>query len=167
MTGNAATENATPMRLTGTLWKFRAKLTVLMLPAASVDATAVKYRNVSGSMGWLMAFGIDRRTYSRKPCDRRAKDGRYRKSVRTISSTRTPRCISAPMTVPIAAPRIPSFGPRTTVPSTIPVLYRTRRQAVGQEPLADDEHLADREGGGEDDRRDAHDAKELGVLRAL
>ena len=42
MTGNAATANAMPMRLTGTLWKFRAKLTALMLPAASVDATDVK-----------------------------------------------------------------------------------------------------------------------------
>ena len=31
-TGNAATEKATPMRLTGTLWKLRAKLTELTLP---------------------------------------------------------------------------------------------------------------------------------------
>src|SRR3954451_10674767 len=41
-TGNAATENATPIRLTGTLWKFRAKLTELTLPAMRVDATDVK-----------------------------------------------------------------------------------------------------------------------------
>ena len=30
------------MMLTGTLWKLRAKLTALMLPAASVEATEVK-----------------------------------------------------------------------------------------------------------------------------
>ena len=39
MTGNAAMANATPIRLTGTLWKLRAKLTAVTLPAASVDAT--------------------------------------------------------------------------------------------------------------------------------
>ena len=39
--------------------------------------------------------------------------------------TRTPRCMSAPMTVPIAAPRMPRLGPSTTVPTTMPALYMT------------------------------------------
>ena len=55
------------MRLTGTLWKLRAKLTALMLPATMVDATEVKNRNVSGSIGCDSALGIDRRTYSGSP----------------------------------------------------------------------------------------------------
>ena len=35
MTGNAVTAKAMPMSATGTLWKLRAKLTELMLPAAA------------------------------------------------------------------------------------------------------------------------------------
>ena len=45
------------MRLTGTLAKFRAKLTELTLPGSSVEASAVKNRNVSGSIGWLTILG--------------------------------------------------------------------------------------------------------------
>ena len=67
ITGNAVTAKATPMSATGTLWKLRAKLTELMLPATKVDATEVKKRNVSGSMGWAMALGMARRRYCRKP----------------------------------------------------------------------------------------------------
>ena len=76
MTGNAATAKAMPTRLTGTLWKLRAKLTALMPPTASVEATDVKKRKVSGSTGAARALGIDRRTYSRKPAERRASLGR-------------------------------------------------------------------------------------------
>ena len=50
---------------TGTLWKLRAKLTAVTLPAASVVATLVKNRNVSGSMGWLSILGSISRTNSR------------------------------------------------------------------------------------------------------
>ncbi len=42
MTGKAAIANEAPMRLTGTLWKFRAKLTELTEPGTSVEASAVK-----------------------------------------------------------------------------------------------------------------------------
>ena len=49
--GKAASENATPMRLTGTLWKLRAKLTDDEAALASADATRVKNRKVSGSIG--------------------------------------------------------------------------------------------------------------------
>ena len=65
ITGKAVTAKATPMRATGTLWKLRAKLTALMLPAAKVEATEVKKRNVSGSMGWATALGIESRRYRR------------------------------------------------------------------------------------------------------
>ena len=42
-----------------------------------------------------------------------------------------------------------------------------RREPVGQEALADDEHLAEREGRREDDRGHAHDPEQLGVLGSL
>ena len=45
------------MRLTGTLWKLRARLTVVMLPAARLDATLVKNRKVIGSIGLLSGLG--------------------------------------------------------------------------------------------------------------
>ena len=55
--GKAASEMATPIRATGTLWKLRAKLTAETLPATRVEATLVKNRNVSGSIGWLAILG--------------------------------------------------------------------------------------------------------------
>ncbi len=42
MIGKAEIANAAPIRLTGTLWKLRAKLTELTEPGASVEASAVK-----------------------------------------------------------------------------------------------------------------------------
>ena len=76
MTGKAATAKAIPTRLTGTLWKLRAKLMALMPPTTSVEATEVKKRKVSGSTGAASALGIERRTYSRKPADRTCHAGR-------------------------------------------------------------------------------------------
>ena len=40
MTGNAAIANEAPIRLTGTLWKFRAKLTELTLPGVEAARRA-------------------------------------------------------------------------------------------------------------------------------
>ena len=50
---------------------------------------------------------------------------------------------------------MPMDGLRTTVPSDDAQVVEERRQAVAQEALADDEHLAEGERGGEDERRDA------------
>ena len=82
MIGKAEIANAAPIRLTGTLWKFRAKLTELTEPGASVEASAVKYRKVSGSIGWLTIFGIINRMNSPTPLARSAKLGRGRNGVR-------------------------------------------------------------------------------------
>ncbi len=49
--GNAAIAKDAPNRLTGTLWKLWAKLIELTEPGSRLDASAVKYRNVSGCTG--------------------------------------------------------------------------------------------------------------------
>ena len=68
--GNAAIANDAPIRLTGTLWKLRAKLTELTEPGARVEARAVKYRKVSGSIGWLTILGTIRRRKAPTPAVR-------------------------------------------------------------------------------------------------
>ena len=79
--GNAASEIETPISATGTLWKLRAKLTAETLPATRVEATLVKNRNVSGSIGWLTILGTISRRNSwragiRRSSRRRTRDGR-------------------------------------------------------------------------------------------
>ena len=115
-----------------------------------------------------MAFGSARRTYSRKPerADARAPAGSGSRSGRS-SSARTPRCMSAPRTVPRATPRMPSDGLSTTGADDDAQVVEHRRQPVGEEALAHDEHLAERERRREDDRGHAHDPEELGVLGPL
>ena len=63
---------------------------LLVGAAASVEATDVKKRKVSGSIGALSARGMASRTYSRKPQEPTANAGRKRKSVRATSTTRMP-----------------------------------------------------------------------------
>ena len=122
--GNAASEIATPISATGTLWKFRAKLTAVTLPATRVVATRVKNRNVSGSIGWLSILGTIRRRNSWIAAMRRSSRNRTRTVVRRIPTSRIPRCRNEPMTAPTAAAAIPIRSCRRTVPSTIPTLYR-------------------------------------------
>jgi len=76
--GKAAIENATPMRLTGTFMKLRARLTVVMLPAASAEATLVKNRNVIGSIGLDTVLGSISRKNSRTEAVRSSSASRGR-----------------------------------------------------------------------------------------
>ena len=122
--GKAASENATPNRLTGTLWKFRARLTEVMLPATRVDATLVKNRNVSGSMGLDAVFGSASRKKSRSPATCSASRARMWNAVPRMPTTRIPRWRPAPITAPIAAPKMPNSGLRTSAPNARPALYR-------------------------------------------
>ncbi len=118
-----------PTSDTGTLWKLRAKLTALTLPATSVVATLVKNRNVSGSIGWLAILGTISRRNSRTAGIRRSSRGRIRTGVRVIPITRIPRWSSAPATAPTAAARIPSWPCSRKVPPAIPTLYRIGARA--------------------------------------
>ena len=76
----------------------------LTLPATSAEATEVKNRKVSGSMGWLMVFGSAQAhelPELRRP-DRQAEAEAEADAPGPI--TRMARCSSAPTTVPTAAP---------------------------------------------------------------
>ena len=167
ITGNAATEKAMPMRLTGTLWKLRAKLTELTLPAAIPDATEVKNRNVMASMGCAMARGNARRTYSRNSAVRSASAGRYRKSVRWTPTTRMPRWSSEPTSVPMATPSMPMRRTQQQRAQHDAQVVQQGSEAVGQEPLAGDEQLAQRERDREHERGEAHLAEQARVQLAL
>ena len=121
--GKAAMANDAPMRLTGTLWKLRAKLTELTDPAASVDATEVKYRNVSGSMGWLAILGTISRRNSPTPCVRSRKLGtRAGTLVREMPTTRIARWATAPPRHRSRRVDAHSSGQQDSVPATIPPL---------------------------------------------
>ena len=122
--GNAASAIATPISDTGTLWKLRAKLSEVTLPAASVLATRLKNRNVSGSIGWLSILGSISRTNSWSAGICRSSRGLMRTSERRTPTILIARCSSAPITAPTAAARMPSSSWRSTVPPTIPRLYR-------------------------------------------
>ncbi len=119
--GKTASANATPMRLTGTLWKFLAKLTADTLPAARVVAIAVKNRNVIGSTGWLAIFGSISRTNSRTLGVRRSRPRPIRKVLCRSPTNRLARCRTAPMTAPMAGPKMPR-PVKATVPTMIPAL---------------------------------------------
>ena len=89
--GNAASEMATPISATGTLWKLRAKLTAETLPATRVEATLVKNRNVSGSIGWLAILGTISSRNSWRAGIRRSSRKRTRTVVRVMPMRRMPR----------------------------------------------------------------------------
>ena len=120
--GKAATEIATPISATGTLWKLRAKLTAETLPATSVDATLVKNRNVSGSIGWLAILGTMSLPNSSSAGIRRSSRKRTRTVVLVMPMRRMPRCRNEPMTAPSAAASIPSRWWNSTVPAMMPTL---------------------------------------------
>ena len=120
--GNAASAIDTPISDTGTLWKLRANETAETLPAASVVATLVKNRNVSGSMGWLSILGTISRRNSRSAGIRRSRRGRSGTVERRMPTTRIPRWRLAPMTAPIAAALIPSVSWNSSVPAAMPTL---------------------------------------------
>ena len=120
--GNAASEIATPTSATGTLWKFRAKLTEVTEPAASPEATLVKNRNVIGSIGWASILGTMSSRNSRRAAIRSRRRGRIRTLERAMPTTRIPRWSDAPRTAPTAAAWIPIRSWRSTVPATIPTL---------------------------------------------
>ena len=125
MSGNAAIANEAPMRLTGTLSKFRAKLTELTLPTSNRDASDVKYRNVSGSIGWLSILGAIRTRNSRTPRTRRLSVGSGRNDVRRMPMSRIARWRRAPAIAPTAAPKMPIRSPSRSVPATMPPLYKS------------------------------------------
>ena len=120
--GKTASEIATPISATGTLWKFRAKLTAVTLPTTSVLATRVKNRNVSGSIGWLIILGTIRRRNSCRDFIRRSSRNLTRTVVRRMPIRRIPRWRNEPSTAPTAAAAIPRRSWRSTVPRTIPTL---------------------------------------------
>ena len=122
--GKAASAIDTPSSDTGTLWKLRANETAETLPATSVVATAVKNRNVSGSMGWLIILGSISPRNSRSAGMRRSRRGRMRTVVCRMPTTRMPRCRQAPITAPTAAALIPSLSWSSSVPPAMPRLYR-------------------------------------------
>ena len=99
----------TPSSATGTLWKLRAKLTERRCPPASLEATAVKNRNVIGSIGWLDHLGeheAEELAHGRHP-DVEPRPDPEASSAR-MPTTRIPRWSSAPSTAPMAAAKIPS-----------------------------------------------------------
>ena len=120
--GNAASEIAMPTSATGTLWKLRAKLTAVMDPAASVDATLVKNRNVIGSIGWASILGSISQPNSWSAGIRSRIRGRIRTGERVMPTTRMPRWSDAPRIAPTAAAKIPMRSWSSTVPATIPTL---------------------------------------------
>jgi hypothetical protein len=120
--GKAASAIETPISATGTLWKLRAKLMELTDPAASVLATLVKNRKVSGSIGWLTILGTISRTNSRMAGVRTSSRNRSGTDERRIPTTRIPRWSDAPMTAPTAAALMPIASWNSTVPATIPAL---------------------------------------------
>jgi hypothetical protein len=120
--GNAASAKEIPMTVTGTLWKLRAKLTELIPPTASVDARALSWRNVRGSIGWLAILGSISLPNWRMAGIRSRIAGRSRTVVRRMPTTRTPRWSTAPRIAPTAGPKIPILGARRIVPATSPAL---------------------------------------------
>ena len=64
--GNEAVAKAMPKRETGTLIKFLAKESIVMLPTAKVEAIAVNAQKISCSAGWPNIFGIINTTILRK-----------------------------------------------------------------------------------------------------
>ena len=142
--GNAANANATPMTLTGTLWKLRAKLTAVTLPAASVVATDVKKRNVIGSTGWLTTFGSMSRTNSRTEAVRKDPPRPIRKRLDRSPMKRLARCRTAPMTAPIAGPKIPR-PVNSERAEDDPGVVEEGRKPVPEEALLGEEHLAQRQ----------------------
>ena len=105
---------------------------VATLPTASPEATRVRYVKISGSMGVLIIRGIIRRTNSPNAAVRTAKAGRTRNVVRRMPAARMPRWAAAPATAPQAVATIPYVPANSTVPTTIPAVYRIGARAYGR-----------------------------------
>ena len=156
-----------PMRLTGTLWKLRAKLTELTLPAAMPDATEVKNRNVMASMGWAIARGIDNRTYSRNATVRTAHTGRYRKSGATRPHDPHAEMEQRPDERADGHALDADTRPQHHGTQHDAQVVQQGSDAVRQETLACHEQLTQRERDREHERGQAHLAEQAGVLGRL
>ena len=161
--GNAASEIAIPTIATGTLWKLRAKLTAVMDPAASVEATLVKNRNVIGSIGWASILGSISQPNSWSAGMRTRSRGRMRtdepvhaddadSEVERRAEDRADRRREDP------DPVVEQDGAGHD-----PDVVEDRREGVEQEPPLGDEDLAQGDRRGEQDRRDQHQPEQLEV----
>ena len=101
--GKAATANEAPTNVTGALWKLRAMLNTVRLPAAIREARFVKKANVIGSIGWLTRRGIVKRTNSPIWAVRSSQSKPMRNEEPRSPTSRLPRCRIAPRTAPTAA----------------------------------------------------------------
>src|SRR3989344_8819224 len=106
--GKMAVAMAMPMKLTGTLWKLRAKLRVVIEPWAKREAMLVNTQKVTSSTGWPIIFGAIKRKVRRISELPHAHTILGRQPERRESISLTRRCSIAPKTVPQATPVIRS-----------------------------------------------------------
>ena len=165
--GKAAIANAAPTTLTGTLAKFRAKLTELTLPGSSDEASAVKNRNVSGSIGWLIILGIMSRPNSPSPRVRRLSRGLGRNGVRQIPTSRIARWAEGADDRADGRREDPVAVGEEQDTEHDPGVVQERRRPVSHQPVLGDEDLAQHDRGGEDDRGHAHQPEQVDVELAL
>ena len=162
--GNAASEMATPISATGTLWKLRAKLTAVTRPGRERrgDAGEEQERERLDRVAEHLGHHQPQELAEGRHPEVAAGTG-SRTVERVMPTTRIPRWSDAPMTAPTAAAVIPIRSWSSTVPGHDPDVVEDRREGVEQEPPLGDEDLAQRDRRREQDRREQHEPEQVEV----